>query len=73
MARGKGLATCRREGAGWEIVPVRGEVSFRIAGRSARALDEAGADIGEAVVARDGDGFARIRPVDGAFSYIVTP
>jgi hypothetical protein len=70
-ARGKGIAVCRREGGGWEVIPVRGDVAFRIPGIRARALDEDRRDLGAAQIVRDADGFAQIAPVAGAFSYIV--
>lgn len=70
-ARGKGIAVCRREGGGWEIIPVRGNVSFRVPGSAVRAYGESCEDLGSAAMTRDRDGFVRITPVPGAFSYLV--
>jgi len=70
-ARGIGIAVCRREDGGWEILPFGGMVAFRICGSSARALDETGKDLGPAVLSRTADGFVAVKPVSGAFSYLV--
>jgi len=68
-ARGKGLAVCRREGDGWEVIPVRGEIAFRVPGDKVVAYDEAGREIGTAEIIREQDGFVTVRPVANAFSY----
>jgi hypothetical protein len=68
-ARGKGLAVCRREGEGWEVIPVRGEIAFRVPGDKVVAYDEAGREIGTAEIIREQDGFVTVRPVANAFSY----
>jgi len=72
-ARGRGLSVCRREGKGWEIIPVRGNVSFRIPGETVVAYDEAGERLGAAMYVRSPDGFISVRPYDGAFSFRVDP
>jgi hypothetical protein len=70
-ARGEGLAVCRREGDGWELIPVRGKVAFRIEGDKAVALGEDRSDLGETPIIRDEEGFTTVVPVPGAFSYLI--
>ena len=72
-ARGKGIAVCRREGEGWELIPVRGAVAFRIDGVRARAFGEDRSDLGETPLVRDDEGFAQVVPVPGALSYSILP
>ena len=70
-ARGEGLAVCRREGDGWELIPVWGKVAFRIEGDKAVALGEDRSDLGETPIIRDEEGFTTVVPVPGAFSYLI--
>ncbi|MBO5751197.1 MAG: hypothetical protein J6R80_02200 [Kiritimatiellae bacterium] len=70
-ARGKGIGICRREGDKWEIIPVSGDVAFRISGTNARALSEDRTDLGKTSLIRDEEGYLKPVPVQGAFSYLV--
>ena len=72
-ARGRGIAVCRREGAGWEVIPVRGDCAFRIDGARAVALDRDRREIGPAEIRRDSSGYVSVVPRKGAFSYLVLP
>ena len=69
--RGKGIGICRREGDKWEIIPVSGDVAFRISGTNARALSEDRTDLGKTSLIRDEEGYLKPVPVQGAFSYLV--
>ena len=72
-ARGRGIAVCRREGPGWEVIPVKGECAFRVDGARAVALDRGRRELGPASLVRDSGGYVAVAPVKGAFSYLVLP
>ena len=72
-ARGRGIAVCRREGGGWEVIPVRGTCAFRIDGERAVALDRDRRELGPAEIVRDSDGYLGVVPRKDAFSYLVLP
>ena len=72
-ARGRGIAVCRREGEGWEVIPVKGDCAFRIDGARAVALDRDRHEIGFAEIRRDSSGYVSVVPRKGAFSYLVLP
>lgn len=74
QAAGDGLAACRREGDGWELIPWDGsECGFDLGGNAtAVALDEARNPLGPAEV-RVARGLTWVTPVEGAVSYQLTP
>ena len=72
-ARGRGVAVCRREGQGWEVIPVRGTCAFRIDGARAVALARDRSELGPAELVRDSEGYVGVVPRKGAFSYMVLP
>ncbi|HOX36919.1 MAG TPA: hypothetical protein PL033_02930 [Candidatus Brocadiia bacterium] len=76
MATDKALIALFREGGKVEVIPVGAGGRFAVAldGRTAtaEALDEAGKRMGRAVI-RLSRGLCHITPVDGAFSYVLTP
>ncbi|MBP5320269.1 MAG: hypothetical protein J6334_04715 [Kiritimatiellae bacterium] len=72
-ARAAGPALCRVKEEGWEIIPLGNRpCAFRIPGGEALAVTFEGEVIGPAEVTRS-DGWYAVKPVEGAFSYAISP
>ncbi|MBP3694497.1 MAG: hypothetical protein J6J31_08705 [Thermoguttaceae bacterium] len=71
-ACGSGYGVCRKmDDSHWEIiVPENGDVGFRIPAVSATALAHDRKELGPAELFTS-NGFTYVKPVDGAFSYVV--
>ena len=74
LARANGPAVCRRDGSGWELIPLKGtSCAFKISATKAEALDFDGKSLGPAEWVRDADGFVSVKPVPNAVSYHLEP
>jgi len=71
-AASNGIGICRAiPDGGYEVIPYKGaDCGFAIPATSARALDQAGGDIGPAEL-RTARGLTYVVPVEGAFSYML--
>ena len=72
-ACGSGYGVCRKmDDSHWEIIiPENGDVGFRIPAISAKALAYDRKELGPAELFTS-NGFTYVKPVEGAFSYVVT-